>query len=211
MTGFVYRWTNIINGKWYIGSHKGTIDDKYRHSSKIVKVAEKKYGLENFTREILFEGDYEKDQIRSVKEAEYLRKENAANNPMSYNLTNITGPDCFDKTVLEKIRKTSTGRKHTEKAKRKMSKAKRGKLHSEEQKRINAKSHIGQIPWNKGKKGCYSDETKHKMSESHKYLIPWNKGITEAKVSCPHCHKEGGKSIMKRWHFNNCKSSTEFA
>lgn len=29
--GFVYKWINLINGKWYIGSHNGTVDDGYRH------------------------------------------------------------------------------------------------------------------------------------------------------------------------------------
>jgi len=26
------------------------------------------------------------------------------------------------------------------------------------------------------------------------------------KVCCPHCGKEGQYAVMKRWHFNNCKS-----
>lgn len=92
MTGFVYKWTNTINGKWYIGSHKGTTDDGYRHSSKYLGAAEKKYGQENFTREILFEGNYVDDQIKA-KEAAYLTKYNAAHNSRSYNQTNITGPN----------------------------------------------------------------------------------------------------------------------
>lgn len=108
MTGFVYKWTNTINGKWYIGSHKGTPDDGYRHSSKILKVAEEKYGIENFAREILFEGDYEKDNIRSVVEGEFLRAENAANNPMSYNRSNLTGPDCFSKESRMKMGKAAS-------------------------------------------------------------------------------------------------------
>lgn len=28
----------------------------------------------------------------------------------------------------------------------------------------------------------------------------------KAKVICPYCNKEGGAAIMKRWHFENCKS-----
>ena len=43
--------------------------------------------------------------------------------------------------------------------------------------------------------------------EDPKYLsgeyVPAMSGVT---VSCPHCGKEGGKTIMKRWHFDNCKS-----
>ena len=30
------------------------------------------------------------------------------------------------------------------------------------------------------------------------------------KISCPHCEKSGGISIMKRWHFDNCKLSPNF-
>jgi hypothetical protein len=26
------------------------------------------------------------------------------------------------------------------------------------------------------------------------------------KITCPHCNKEGGANIMKRWHMDNCKS-----
>ena len=59
----MYKWTNIINGKWYIGSHKGLSNDGYRHTSTVMEAAEQKYGLENFTREILFIGDYEKEII----------------------------------------------------------------------------------------------------------------------------------------------------
>jgi hypothetical protein len=25
------------------------------------------------------------------------------------------------------------------------------------------------------------------------------------KITCPHCNKEGGANIMKRWHMDNCK------
>jgi hypothetical protein len=27
----------------------------------------------------------------------------------------------------------------------------------------------------------------------------------QSMLVCPHCNKEGGKGIMKRWHFDNCK------
>lgn len=102
MTGFVYKWTNTVNGKWYIGSHKGTPDDGYRHSSTIMESAEKKHGLDSFIREILFEGDYEVDRIRE-KEGILLRFYDAANDPMSYNKTNISGPACFSKEMRSRM------------------------------------------------------------------------------------------------------------
>lgn len=56
-----------------------------------------------------------------------------------------------------------------------------------------------------GKK--HSDEAKKKIGEAQKGSIPWNKNIKcpQIKVKCPHCNKEGGKSNMTRYHFNNCK------
>jgi len=63
-----------------------------------------------------------------------------------------------------------------------------------------------------------SEEQKKKVSEkmSGKNNPMWGKDHSEeAKekirkannvvVKCPHCSKEGKKSIMKRWHFDNCK------
>ncbi len=129
MTGFVYRWVNKINNKWYIGSHKGTTDDGYRHSSKVLRAAENKYGVENFTRKILFEGDYKKDQIKN-KEATLLQQHNAANNPMSYNMTNIVGANCVSEQTKQKISVANKGRKlktRSAKTRRNMSLAQLGK------------------------------------------------------------------------------------
>lgn len=54
--GYVYKTTNLINGKIYIGQHKWPgpdIDPKYFGSGKILKEAIKTYGKENFKCEIL--------------------------------------------------------------------------------------------------------------------------------------------------------------
>jgi hypothetical protein len=50
----------------------------------------------------------------------------------------------------------------------------------------------------KGK--AFSDETRSKLSAVHK-----GKPKPQAMVACPHCGKNGGKSGMHRWHFDNCK------
>jgi hypothetical protein len=50
----VYKTTNLINGKYYIGKHAtDNINDSYLGSGKALKRAIKKYGKENFKREIL--------------------------------------------------------------------------------------------------------------------------------------------------------------
>jgi len=52
-TGFIYEWTNNLNGTKYMGSHLGKETDNYKGSGLRFRNAVKKYGIENFTRKIL--------------------------------------------------------------------------------------------------------------------------------------------------------------
>ena len=62
MLYIVYQITNQINGKIYIGAHQTeNIDDGYMSSSDPIKSAIKKYGIQNFTKEILFQFNSEKE------------------------------------------------------------------------------------------------------------------------------------------------------
>lgn len=50
----VYKITNTVNGKIYIGVHKTSdLNDGYMGSGKVIRAAVKKYGIENFNREYL--------------------------------------------------------------------------------------------------------------------------------------------------------------
>jgi group I intron endonuclease len=70
----IYKITNNLDGKIYIGSHRTkNINDGYMGSGKYLNRAYSKYGLDNFTKEILFAFDNAKDMYD--KEAEIVNDE----------------------------------------------------------------------------------------------------------------------------------------
>ena len=70
----VYKVTNLINGKFYIGKHETTnLEDRYMGSGKILKYAIAKHGIGNFKKEYLFIFNNEPEM--NVKEAELVTEE----------------------------------------------------------------------------------------------------------------------------------------
>lgn len=80
---YIYKITNKINGKWYIGKHSGS-DSDYMGSGKLLKHAYKKYGIENFEK-IILEYCCSEEELNQ-KEIELILLSNAVNDPNSYNL-----------------------------------------------------------------------------------------------------------------------------
>jgi len=65
----VYKTTNLINGKIYIGVHStNKIEDGYLGSGCIFKKALNKYGRKNFLREVLFDFDNSEEAYAKEKE-----------------------------------------------------------------------------------------------------------------------------------------------
>lgn len=65
----IYQTTNLINNKIYIGLHAtDNINDGYLGSGVFLKKAIKKYGYQNFKKEILFVFDNKSDMITKEKE-----------------------------------------------------------------------------------------------------------------------------------------------
>lgn len=82
---FVYMTTNLVNGKKYIGQHTtSTIDDSYIGSGKTLKKAVKKYGKENFKREILDFANT-KEELDEM-EKRYIQQFDAVKNNNFYNI-----------------------------------------------------------------------------------------------------------------------------
>lgn len=70
----VYKTTNLVNGKIYIGKHETeNLDDGYLGSGILIQRAIEKYGKENFKREILFECSTREEM--NAKEAELVNEE----------------------------------------------------------------------------------------------------------------------------------------
>jgi hypothetical protein len=84
--GFVYEWTNNVNGKKYIGKHKGDEHDGYIGNGKYFLNAYNRYGAENFTRVIL-EYVYGDETDLSAKEEFWLIKTGAPTNDNYYNIS----------------------------------------------------------------------------------------------------------------------------
>ena len=85
MYGYVYKTTNLINGKCYIDKHKSEkFDVNYYGSGKYFTRALNKYGKDNFKVEILESCDNEKELNECEKK--HIQQVDAVNSKMFYNI-----------------------------------------------------------------------------------------------------------------------------
>ena len=165
MYGFIYITTNLINGKQYIGQHKGDGNDDYLGSGDRLVMAIKKYGKQNFKREILEFAD----SVEELNELEryYITLADAVNNDNYYNIANggYVNPHYGPENGMY-------GKHHTEEARRKMKEARNNneklkEYHkSQEFKKKMSEATKGKKNPMTGKK--HTDESKRKMSENRK-------------------------------------------
>lgn len=122
--GFIYKTTNLVNGKIYIGQHIGKVNDSYLGSGVVLHNAIRKYGRCNFKREIL-RLCYTEHEL-TIWEHVYIIKFRSFDKSIGYNIAkgdvNSSG---FNPAKLpevrEKIRKSAIGRKMSDEQKSKVS------------------------------------------------------------------------------------------
>jgi len=94
----IYKTTNQLNGKTYIGYHSTKdLNDSYLGSGKILKQAIKKHGIDNFTKEILYIFPTREEALQ--KEAEIV-DEAFVRDDNTYNMK-VGGEGGFDHTYSD--------------------------------------------------------------------------------------------------------------
>ena len=191
----IYKITNNVNQKIYIGYTKGKIESRFnRHiyesqnPTSILHKSLSHHGSDKFSIETI----YQSVDCNHIQEMEkYFIK--------FYNSYYTFGKG-YNMTLGGDGGATFTGRKHTKESllkksiSAKINHQKYPRTHSEETKEKIKNSLLGRIQ---------SQSQKNKVSAALK-------GRSKPKVACPHCEKSGQASNMKRYHFDNCRSFTPY-
>lgn len=169
MKYFIYKTTNLINHKTYIGIHQTeNIDDAYIGSGLYFLRAVKKYGKENFKREILeFCSSYDEllDKERAYVNEDWIKDKSNYNLKTGGQSTGILSKESKKKISNTLKAKYASGvlvqsgnapYVATDEQKRQISETLK-KRYQETEHHLKNKD-----PWNKGKKGVQ---------------VPWNKGL----------------------------------
>lgn len=204
---YLYIKRHNVTGLMYFGKTIKPNPDKYTGSGKYWLKHLKKHGKDIST--IFFEKFDNKEDL--IEFAEFFSEEfDIINSDKWANLVAESGLDGWTKTI------GMTGKRHSVETRLKMSAAQSGennpsfgkkginspsfgRIHTPEE-RLKMCRPVSENNPNYGSKR--SDEVKLKMSIAMK----GKKKINFKQIECPHCGKIGKMAIIKRWHFNRCKS-----
>jgi hypothetical protein len=221
---FVYKTTNLINGKFYIGVHATkNVNDGYLGSGKRLHDAIKCHGVENFNREILKFFDSYADALyyeQLLVTPELVESDNC------YNLCEGGGKPPTMSGSKHPFYQKSRPDSRKRMIENNPSKGKFGK-DSATYNKVSVVTKDGDTLQvlkddprylsgefthvNKGKLTVrdLNGNVFQVLKDDPRYLsgevVHNTKGLS---LTCPHCNKTGGNT-MKRWHFNNCKFRKE--
>ena len=208
----IYKITNLINNKVYIGKSEVSIEQRWEAELKYglnehFNRSVKKYGIENFKFEIIIETEENINEL----EKKFIKEYKSYDPNFGYNKT--FGGDGVIPTEEIRKKKSDSMKKYipwnkgiktgpvSEETCAKRSVSMMGKntgSKSEKHRKKLSEARKGKSPWNKGQK--LSDELKEILSEAHRGIRNDYK-----EIECPYCGKKGRGGSMKRWHFDNCR------
>lgn len=216
---FIYKTTNIKNGRYYIGAHTTTdLNDSYLGSGVALQRAIKRYGSDSFQREILFIAS-NRDEMYE-KEAE-LVTESIVRDKRSYNLVvgGFGSSNGFTRDAINASAKKRKGKTWEEiygieeatrlkKLKSKQQTGKKRPAHSEFMKGFNkgmkrpeTSERNRQNPPRKGVKVTNSKIIEDCKQRAVKQYVSDENHPFKKKIICKHCGKSyntGSYSIHKK-------------
>ena len=202
MKQLIYKHTCTITNESYIGQTIYTMEERLNaHLSKVrngsythFHNALRKYGIENFTSEILednipIQSDIiTKQTLSTSREIYYINEYNTCHN--GYNMTEggegSLGVEPWNKGTKGLQKAWNKGIKTGP-----MTNEQKESISNTLKKRYENTVHLstGKVPWNKGLNTGPA----------------WNKGLKADTKPCPHCGKEVNAGNFTRWHGDKCK------
>lgn len=211
----IYKYTNKVNGKVYIGKTCTTLKKRARNGEGYVGCvyfwsAIQKYGWENFEPEILEEGLTPEEA--SIKEIEYIEKYNSADHEFGYNIVKEIQSDFNDETRI-KLSERNKGENNprwgchiSEEHKDIIRESNKKRVYTDEMRanisKAEKKSYAeGRVHPMLGRK--HAEEAKDRISKANRGHTPWNKGkkMSEVKADyvpsflCKHHTEETKKKL----------------
>lgn len=190
---YIYLIVNKVNFKTYVGQRKSNRkwnEDPYMGSGKLLKLAQKKYGIENFEKFLI---QYCSTKEETNEAERFWIKEYRSRGKAQYNIAD--GGEGFSgkrsEETKRKISESEKGKKRSEETCRKISESHKGRHLSEEAKKKMSEARKGHP---------VSEETKRKISEAKKgkhcpHSEEWKKKMSEAKKG-KHWKLVDGKRVL---------------
>ena len=191
MTYSIYKITNLVNSKCYIGFTEDTKRRWKQHKVnrkngvKPLYQAFRKYGLENFTFEVIYESE-DREETLLIKEPYYINLYDSIRNGYNFQEGGSNTNTQELKEINRKRMLENNPMKNPE----------------------TVKNNKG--VFKKGHKPVVTEERNKKISDSmtgdknHNYGNPNAAKPLNEYVTCPHCGISMNKGNYKRWHISKC-------
>ena len=221
--GVIYKITNKVNGKVYIGQTITGFDRRYgnnlskRTSNRHLKYSIQKYGIDNFNISKVFDIAFSKEEL-DIKEKCWISIYKSTNSDYGYNSEDGGSNGKPNEETRIKLSESMKGRVFTEEHRDNIRNALIGKPLSEERKEKISKSLKGKRT---GKENSFygkhhSEESRRKMSESRKGRViteEWRKHISDSNKKKVICITTGKifNSVKEASEYYNIKCSSSIS